>query len=99
MATNARLHEAGPPLLTPVDSDRPTRYTLLKKIASGGMAEVFLARQHGSRGFSRIVVVKKLLPHLAENERFVRMFLDEAHLSAQLNHPNVVSLYELVVEP
>jgi serine/threonine-protein kinase len=71
------------------------RYTLLGKIATGGMAEVFLARQEGPQGFAKTLVVKRILPHLAKDENFVRMFLDEARLAAVINHPNVVSIFEL----
>ncbi|HUB08508.1 MAG TPA: serine/threonine-protein kinase [Myxococcales bacterium] len=71
------------------------RYTLLGKIASGGMAEVFLARQEGPKGFSKTVVVKRILPAFASKPEFVRMFLDEARLAALINHANVSAIYEL----
>lgn len=71
------------------------KYELLKKLAVGGMAEIYLARQTGLVGFEKLVVVKIILPHLATEERFVRMFLDEARLAATLNHPNVVQVYDL----
>ena len=71
------------------------KYELLKKIAVGGMAEIYLARQTGLVGFEKLVVVKIILPHLATEERFVRMFLDEARLAATLNHPHVVQVYDL----
>ncbi|MHB1844227.1 MAG: protein kinase domain-containing protein [Deltaproteobacteria bacterium] len=74
------------------------KYELLGKIAEGGMAEVFLARQSGPMGFSKLVVIKKILPQLAVDEKFVRMFLDEARLAAVVNHPNVVSIYELAAD-
>jgi eukaryotic-like serine/threonine-protein kinase len=74
---------------------RVGRYTLLGKLATGGMAEVFLARQEGPEGFAKTVVVKRILPHLAQDESFVRMFLNEARLAAVINHPNVVSIFEL----
>ena len=70
-------------------------FTLGKRLARGGMAEVFLARQRGPEGFDRRVAVKRILPHLAETPDFVRMFLDEARLAARLSHPNVVHIYEL----
>ena len=78
-----------------VTGDRLGRYTLLGKLATGGMAEVFLARQDGPQGFAKTVVIKKILGHLAEDEQFVEMFLNEARLAALINHPNVVSIYEL----
>lgn len=71
------------------------KYTLLKRLAAGGMAEVFLARQRGPEGFSKLVVIKRILPHLAQKNRFVQMFLDEARTAADLNHPNVVHIYEV----
>jgi serine/threonine protein kinase len=71
------------------------RYTLIKKLATGGMAEIWLSRQRGLADFKRFVVVKKILSHLGAQETFVRMFLDEARMSAQLNHPNIVQVYDL----
>ena len=70
-------------------------FTLGKRLARGGMAEVFLARQRGPEGFDRKVAVKRILPHLAETADFVRMFLSEARLAARLSHPNIVHIYEL----
>src|SRR5690348_435952 len=58
------------------------------------MAEVFLAQQRGLEGFDRRVAVKRILPHLADSPDFVRMFLGEAKLAAQLSHPNVVHIYD-----
>ncbi len=71
------------------------RYTLIKKLATGGMAEIWLARQTGLAGFNRFVVIKKILSHLGEEETFVKMFLDEARMSVQLTHPNIVQVYDL----
>ena len=71
------------------------RYELLGLLATGGMAEVFLARQEGPAGFERPVVVKRVLPHLARQREFREMFLDEARIVSRLHHPNVVSVYEL----
>jgi serine/threonine-protein kinase len=70
------------------------KYQLVKRLARGGMAEVFLARQSGPEGFNRMVAVKRILPHLVDSQDFVRMFLDEARLAAQLSHPNVVHIYD-----
>ena len=61
----------------------------------GGMAEVCLARLEGAAGFNKLVVVKQVLPHLAEDENFVEMFLDEGRLAAQLTHPNIAQTFEL----
>lgn len=71
------------------------RYQLLHRIAQGGMAEVYLAQQTGPAGFSKRLVIKKIHPHLAHSEEFVGMFLDEARVAAQLNHPNIAQIYEL----
>jgi len=71
------------------------RYQLLALLATGGMAEIYLARQTGIKGFERLVVIKRILPHLARTERFVEMFFDEARIAAQLNHPNIVQIYDL----
>ena len=71
------------------------RYELIKKIATGGMAEIFLARQAGIEGFEKLLVLKRILPHLAENEEFVEMFLHEARVAVRLNHPNIVQIYDL----
>jgi eukaryotic-like serine/threonine-protein kinase len=69
-------------------------YRLLKRLARGGMAEVFLARHVGVEGFERRVAIKRILPHLSESEEFRVMFLDEARLAAQLAHPNIVHIYD-----
>jgi len=75
--------------------DKIGRYELLAQLATGGMAEIFLARQSGIEGFERLVVVKKLLPHLKNEKKFLDMFLDEARIAAQLAHPNIVQIYDL----
>ena len=71
------------------------KFLLLKRLAVGGMAEIYLARQTGVQGFEKLVVVKKILPQLAVEQSFVNMFLDEARLAASLSHPNVVQIYDL----
>ncbi len=71
------------------------RYLLLKKIATGGMAEIYLAKQSGLEGFEKVVVLKRILSHLAQDEEFVSMFLDEARIAAKLSHPNIVQIYDL----
>ncbi len=70
-------------------------YLLLEKVATGGMAELFKAKRRGVQGFQKIVAIKRILPHLVENEEFVTMFIDEAKLAAQLNHPNIAQIYDL----
>ena len=71
------------------------RYEILERIATGGMAEIFLACERGTRGLERLVVVKRILPHLAIQETFVDMFVQEARIVARLNHPNVVQILDL----
>ncbi|MBT9558811.1 MAG: protein kinase [Myxococcales bacterium] len=71
------------------------KYLLEKQLAIGGMAEIFLARQQGPAGFEKTLVVKRILPHFANDEQFIQMFLDEARTAAKLNHPNIVQIYEL----
>jgi len=71
------------------------RYELLLPIAYGGMARVWSARLHGQRGFSKLVAIKTILPHLAHSAEFERMFLDEARIAAGVHHPNVTEIYEL----
>ncbi|AFE09336.1 serine/threonine protein kinase [Corallococcus coralloides DSM 2259] len=70
------------------------KYQLLKKLATGGMAEVWLARQTGIEGFQKELVVKRILPHLAEDREFVEMFKNEALIAARFNHPNIAQVYE-----
>lgn len=70
------------------------RYHLLRKLATGGMAEVFLARQVGTRGFEKLVCLKRILPGYADNPDFVRMFVDEARVAADLRHPNLVNVFD-----
>ena len=71
------------------------KYFLMKKLAAGGMGEIYLARQQGPAGFQKILVVKKILAHLTENKEFIEAFLGEARLAAQMNHRNVVQVFEL----
>ena len=74
------------------------KYELIARIAAGGMAEVYLARLRGPMNFQKAVVVKVIHPHLASQEEFLRMLLDEARLSALIKHPRVVDIYELGCE-
>ena len=71
------------------------KYQVLHRLAVGGMGEVFMARQVGISGFERLVILKSLLPELAIERGFVDQFLDEARVAATLNHPNIVSIYEV----
>ena len=71
------------------------KYEIQSRLAVGGMGEVFYALQRGVKGFERPVILKSLLPDLAQQEGSVEQFLDEARVAATLNHPNVVSIYEV----
>jgi serine/threonine protein kinase len=71
------------------------KYTLFERIGRGGMADVFKGRVQGPAGFERVFVVKRILPHLSDDPQFTRMFIEEAKLSARLNHPNIVQVFEL----
>ena len=71
------------------------RWEILKRLGSGGMADVYLARARGEAGFEKQVAVKVMHPHLARNERAVEHFLDEARLSSRISHPNVVQIQDL----
>jgi serine/threonine-protein kinase len=71
------------------------RYELLRKIAAGGMAEIYLAREWSQGGFFRDLVIKRLFPHLVEHEATLRSFQYEARLMAELRHPNIPQVSEL----
>src|SRR6476660_8086756 len=91
------LWEVGSLQSTTLPADAGIRfgqYVLVRRIARGGMAEVFLAQQRGLEGFDRRVAVKRILPHLADSGDFLKMFLGEAKLAAQLSHPNIVHIYD-----
>jgi eukaryotic-like serine/threonine-protein kinase len=70
-------------------------YLLLERISVGGMAEVYKAKEYGVEGFERTVAVKRILPHVAEDEEFIAMFKDEAKIAVQLNHGNIAQIYNL----
>ncbi len=70
------------------------KYELIRELAVGGMAEVFLARTAGPMGFEKQLVLKRILPHLAKDPAFVEMFLSEATLAARLTHPNIVQIFD-----
>lgn len=76
-------------------SEKLGKYRLEQKIAVGGMAEIWLARQEGPAGFAKRLVIKRILPHLARDAKFVEMFLDEARVAALLEHPNIVRISDL----
>ncbi len=74
------------------------KYRLTQKIGSGGMAEVFRATGEGPEGFERAFVIKRILPGLSDAPEFVRMFVDEAKISARLLHPNIVQVFEFAYQ-
>lgn len=69
-------------------------YIIEERLASGGMAEVFVAHREGSHGFKKRVALKRILPQLAKDPDFVTMFIDEARLAARLEHPNIVQVFD-----
>lgn len=86
------MGEAAPPAPTPFG-----KYLLDREIARGGMARVWLARLRGQGGFEKRLVVKQILPHLADDPRFVSLFVEEAKTLVALSHPHIVPVYELGV--
>jgi len=84
-----------------IDAEAPNairvldKYEVIRRVAQGGMGEIFLARQVGVAGFNRLVILKTLLPELAEQSEIKEQFLDEARIGATLNHPNIVGIHEI----
>ncbi|MGM0574648.1 MAG: protein kinase domain-containing protein [Myxococcota bacterium] len=70
------------------------KYLLLRKIAMGGMAEIFRAKTLGAEGFEKQIVIKRILPHYTDDESFVKMFIDEASIASKLQHSNIVQIYD-----
>ena len=91
------LASVGPHAAAGVDTSIPPedRYEIVGRIASGGMAEIYLARLHGSSRRGNEVVLKRLMPELQNDQEFVQMFYDEANIASQLSHPNIVQIFEL----
>ena len=75
--------------------NRLGRYELLARLATGGMGEIFLARLEGAAGFEKMYVVKRILPHLADDTRFRQMLIAEARIASKLSHSNICQVYEL----
>lgn len=71
------------------------KYTLLRRLAVGGMAEIFLALHRSISGFEKLLVIKRILPNLTQDQEFLQMFLDEARIAATLNHPNIAQIYDV----
>ena len=74
------------------------KYVLLEKLAAGGMAEVYLAKSAGANGVAKFVAIKRILPQFSANQEFIDMFHEEAKVSVNLNHSNVVSIYDFGTE-
>jgi serine/threonine protein kinase len=81
------------------EGTRVGRYELITRLSVGGMAELYLARLDGLGGFQKLVALKTILPDVQDDEQFVKMFLDEARLSAELSHPNLGQVFDLGREP
>jgi eukaryotic-like serine/threonine-protein kinase len=97
------IDEAVDPVPRPgVDEDagavRIGRYEVIERIGVGGMAEAFRARARGPGGYQRELIIKRILPHLADSGDFVRGFVDEAKILGMLNHPNIVGVYDFGVD-
>jgi serine/threonine protein kinase/predicted ATPase len=71
------------------------KYQLLELLGRGGMAEVFKAKSYGVEGFEKLLVIKRILSNLTNNERFVEMFINEAKIAVSLNHANIVQVFDL----
>ena len=78
--------------------DKLGKFEVIRQIAVGGMAELYLARMVGTEGFDRLVCVKRILPQYVSNPSFVTMFLNEAQLASTLHHPNIAQVYEIEQE-
>ena len=81
-----------------VPGENVAGYELLDRVKSGGMGSLWIARRSGVGGFAKHVAIKVIHPHLGENEDFVRMFLDEARLTARIAHPNVIQVFDVGVD-
>lgn len=95
MASPQPEQPPGRPSLADLTGRQLGRYEVLLLLASGGMATVYIARRGGVAGFERLVAIKVLHPHLAHDEEFISMFLDEARLAARIRHPNVVATLDI----
>src|SRR5262245_62838667 len=92
---SAGRENAAPSLVTPAMPSNLGDYAVLMKLASGGMATVYVGRKRGVAGFERLVAIKCCHPHLRDDEEFASMFLDEARLAASIRHPNVVATLDV----
>src|SRR5580700_890594 len=78
--------------------ERLGRYEIVERLAAGGMGEVFVARFVAPGGFVKAVAVKRIHPHLSEDEQFINMLHDEANVAAAVKHPNIVSTIDVGCE-
>jgi eukaryotic-like serine/threonine-protein kinase len=78
-----------------MDQEQLGEYRLVARIATGGMAELFLGRREGPAGFRKTVAIKRLLPHLTREPQVVQMFLNEARIASRFEHPNIVQVFDL----
>lgn len=85
----------GEPLVAQGSRSTFGKYTLLRKLASGGMGEVFLAKQRGPSGFEKLLVIKRILSHHLDKRDYLDMFFSEAKLVARLNHNNIIQIQEM----
>jgi len=76
-------------------ADSEQKYRIIEKLDSGGMAEIYRGEAESIQGFKKQVAIKRILPHLTKNKKFVAMFLDEARLSLYLNHANIVHVFDI----
>jgi len=91
-----KVEKAEEPKKPKEELPRLGEYILLEKIGSGGMGEVFKATRKGVEGFEKTFAIKRIHPHLVEeNEKVIAMFIDEAKIASQLSHPNIVHIYDL----
>jgi serine/threonine-protein kinase len=90
--------ESGPDVNAAASDGLPKRfgkYTLLRKLAQGGMAELFLALQKSVAGFEKLIVIKRILPAMNSDKAFIDMLLHEARIAATLSHPNIVQIFDV----
>ena len=93
--TNHMSQGATKERLRPFKPQRFGRYTLLMPLSMGGMGEIFLARLEGAQGFEKLCVIKKILPHLAQDKDFVDRFVDEARILVKLSHGNIAQVLDM----
>ncbi|MBS2018212.1 MAG: serine/threonine protein kinase [Deltaproteobacteria bacterium] len=97
---------SSPPVLPPPGASADTfgmdgmpsrfgKYTLIRKLATGGMAELFLAIQKSVAGFEKLLVIKRILPSMNQDRAFIEMLLHEARVAATLSHPNIVQIFDV----